>query len=87
MLVEVHVTVREGVLDPQGKAVQGGLHDLGYGEVQQVRVGRYFQLTLDPVWVASRPREAVLARVREMCSRLLANGVVEDFRVTLPGGA
>jgi phosphoribosylformylglycinamidine synthase len=78
ILARVYVTPKRGILDPQGKAVQHSLHSLGFPEVGDVRVGRYIELRLREV-----TKEAAAGRVREMCERLLANGVIEDFRVEL----
>ena len=72
---KVYVTPRTSVLDPQGKAVSGALHSLGYGEVEDVRVGRFLE-----VRVSGGDRAAVTARVEEMCKRLLANPTIEDYR-------
>jgi phosphoribosylformylglycinamidine synthase subunit PurS len=74
----VYVTPKQGILDPQGKAVQQALHALGFGEVGDVRVGKYIELKLRDV-----TPEGARERVRSMCERLLANGVIEDFRVDL----
>lgn len=71
----VYVTPKAGVLDPQGKAVQHSLHTLGYPEVGEVRIGKYLEMALVEV-----SRESAEARVREMCERLLANRVIEDYR-------
>jgi phosphoribosylformylglycinamidine synthase len=76
LLARVYVTPKRGILDPQGKAVAGSLHALGFGEVADVRVGKYIELRLRDI-----TGDAAAARVREMCERLLANGVIEDFRV------
>jgi phosphoribosylformylglycinamidine synthase len=76
VLARVYVTPKRGILDPQGKAVQQALHALGFGEVQDVKVGKYIELRLRDATQA-----AAGGRVREMCERLLANGVIEDFRV------
>jgi phosphoribosylformylglycinamidine synthase subunit PurS len=78
ILARVYVTPKRGILDPQGKAVQHSLHALGFAEVQDVKVGKYIELRLRDV-----SRDAATARVRAMCERLLANGVIEDFRVEL----
>ena len=78
MLARVYVTPKRGILDPQGKAVESSLHALGFGEVQDVKVGKYIELRL-----ADGTPETASVRVREMCERLLANGVIEDFRVEL----
>jgi len=71
----VYVTPKDGVLDPQGKAVQQSLQALGYPEVGEVRIGKYMELELADV-----SHESAETRVREMCERLLANQVIEDFR-------
>jgi phosphoribosylformylglycinamidine synthase len=81
LLARVYVTPKRGILDPQGKAVQHSLHTLGFGEVADVRVGRYIEIQL-----RDASPDAATARVREMCERLLANGVIEDFRVELGEG-
>ena len=73
--VLVYVTPKDGILDPQGKAVQQSLQALGYPEVGEVRIGKYMELKL-----ADISRESAETRVREMCERLLANRVIEDFR-------
>jgi phosphoribosylformylglycinamidine synthase len=72
----IYVTPKRGILDPQGKAVQQGLHALGFGEVAEVRVGKYVEMRLRDV-----SRDAATERVRAMCDRLLANKVIEDYRV------
>jgi phosphoribosylformylglycinamidine synthase len=76
LLARVYVTPKRGILDPQGKAVAGSLHALGFDEVADVRVGKYIELRL-----RDQARDAATSRVREMCERLLANGVIEDYRV------
>ncbi len=74
--VAVHITPRRGILDPQGKAVAGALHALGFASVADVHVGRHIIVELD----AADERAADLA-ARAMCERLLANPVTEDFEV------
>ena len=76
LLARVYVTPKRGILDPQGKAVQQALQTMGFGEVQDVRVGKYIELRL-----GRADLEAARARVAAMCEQLLANGVIEDFRV------
>jgi phosphoribosylformylglycinamidine synthase len=78
ILARVYVTPKRGILDPQGKAVRQALHALGFGEVGEVKVGKYIEVRL-----REGTPEAAAARVREMCERLLANAVIEDFRVEL----
>ena len=75
MLAKIHVTFKEGVLDPQGKTVHHALTDLGYDEVLDVNIGKYLEIKLD-----SASKEEAEIRVREMCERLLANTVIESFR-------
>jgi len=78
MRARVYVTLKPGVLDPAGKAVAHGLHGLGFPEVQEVRLGRYLELEVEET-DAARAK----ARVEEMARRLLANTVMENFRVEL----
>lgn len=82
MSAKVFVTPRRGVLDPQGSAVTGALHALGFGEVGAVHVGKYFEIELN-----TTDREAAAARVHEMCRTLLVNGVIEDYRLEIDGAA
>jgi phosphoribosylformylglycinamidine synthase len=76
----VFVTPKRGILDPQGKTVQQSLHALGFTEVGDVRVGKYIELRLRDTTPAKADE-----RVRAMGERLLANGVIEDFRVEIAG--
>jgi phosphoribosylformylglycinamidine synthase PurS subunit len=78
MLARVYVTLKPGVLDPAGKAVERGLQALGYANVGSVRLGKYVEMSVDE----ADPARAK-ARVEEMCKRLLANTVVENFRVEI----
>ena len=77
---KVYVTIKQSVLDPQGVAVQGALHSVGFREVESLRIGKYMELELD-----TNDRNSAEARVREMCEKLLANTVVEDYRFELEG--
>lgn len=74
--VAVHITPRRGILDPQGKAVTDALHTLGFGAVQDVHVGRHVVIEVD-----ADDRAAAEKSTREMCERLLANPVIEDFEI------
>ncbi len=74
--VSVHIVPRKGLLDPQGKAVADALHTLGFSTVADVHVGRHLVIETS----ASDATHAE-ASVREMCSRLLANPVTEDFEI------
>lgn len=78
MRVKIFVSLKEGVLDPQGKAVERSLHTLGYQEVQGVRMGKYLEVNL-----SLNSRQEAEARLREMCERLLTNPVIEDYRVEI----
>lgn len=71
--VKVTVTLKPSLLDAQGKVVQGALQQLGYDGVEQVRIGKYVELVLSD--------DADLDnQVKEMCDRLLANPVIEDYQ-------
>ncbi|MDR4938751.1 phosphoribosylformylglycinamidine synthase subunit PurS [Rossellomorea marisflavi] len=72
--VKVYITLRESVLDPQGSVVKNALHSMEFTEVEEVRVGKYMELSI-PSTVKN-----VEAAVEEMCHRLLANPVIEDYR-------
>ena len=76
MKVKVHVTLKNGVLDPQGKAVSNALGGLGFSGVEDVRVGRYIELELD-----ARDPEEARQQGDEMCRKLLANTVIENYRI------
>lgn len=72
--VKVYITLRESVLDPQGTAVKQSLHSLRFNEIEDVRIGKYMELTIQK---SDRDVDTV---VKEMCERLLANLVIEDYR-------
>ncbi|WP_028401217.1 phosphoribosylformylglycinamidine synthase subunit PurS [Ectobacillus panaciterrae] len=72
--VKVFVTLRESVLDPQGTAVKGALHSLDFKAVQDVRIGKYMELTIE------NTVEDIDSMVKEMCEKLLTNVVIEDYR-------
>ncbi|UQZ34769.1 phosphoribosylformylglycinamidine synthase [Paenibacillus sp. PK3_47] len=74
----VYVTIKKSVLDPQGVAVQGALHSVGFQEVESLRIGKYMELTLD-----TDNRQEAEGRLKEMCEKLLANTVIEDYRYEL----
>jgi phosphoribosylformylglycinamidine synthase len=73
---EVLVRLRPGLLDPQGKAVEGSLPAMGWTNVSGVRVGRHVELTIE-----AEDEAAARAQVQEMARRLLSNPVIEDFQV------
>jgi len=74
----VHVFLKPGVLDVQGKAVEGALHHLGWPGVSNVRIGKVIELE-----IASDSREAAEAHVQSMCEALLANTVIEGYRAEI----
>ena len=75
----VHVSLKQGVLDPQGKAIGSALKGFGFEGLSEVRQGKYFEIALDGV----EDRDAAAESVRRMCETLLANTVVEDYRVDI----
>jgi phosphoribosylformylglycinamidine synthase subunit PurS len=74
--VSVHVIPRKGLLDPQGRAVADALHSLGFGGVKDVRVGRHIVIETE-----AQDMDEASQAVRDMCERLLANPVTEDFEI------
>ena len=78
MKATVHVFLKPGVLDVQGKAVESALHGLGWVGVGNVRIGRVIEFEL-----AAQDRAAAEAEVKAMCEKLLANTVIESYRVEL----
>ena len=77
-LARVYVTLKPTVNDPQGLTIKGGLHSLGFREVEAVRAGKYMEIRLNEA-----DRAKAEAQVREMCRLLLANPVIEDYRFDL----
>jgi len=80
MKAKVIVTLKKGVLDPQGKAAEESLHSLGFTEVSGLRIGRYMELNL-----TGTSRKEAENRLKEMCDKLLANPVIEDFEYEING--
>ncbi|WP_223478668.1 phosphoribosylformylglycinamidine synthase subunit PurS [Oricola indica] len=74
----VTVTLKSGVLDPQGKAIEGALHALDFSEVAKVRQGKVFDVELD-----TSDRAKAEADLKAMCEKLLANTVIEDYAVEI----
>ncbi|MFB3897575.1 MAG: phosphoribosylformylglycinamidine synthase subunit PurS [bacterium] len=72
--VNIYVTLKKSVLDPQGRAVQHALSSLGFKEVAEVRVGRFIQLQVE-----SKNKKELQKRVDKMCHQLLSNPVIEDY--------
>lgn len=73
---KVRVTLKEGILDPQGKTVLRALKSLGYEEVEGLRIGKYMELEL-----SGDDRKRLEERLEEMCERLLANPIIEDYQL------
>ncbi|MEK5186586.1 phosphoribosylformylglycinamidine synthase subunit PurS [Solibacillus sp. FSL R5-0691] len=72
--VKIYVTLKESILDPQGSAVQGSLQKIGYGEVSDVRIGKYLEVTIEDT---DRDIDTI---VKEMCEKVLTNTVIEKYR-------
>ena len=77
-LAKVYISLKQGVNDPQGLTIRGGLHQLGFDSALDVRVGKYMDIRVD-----EEDEAAARERVSEMCRQLLANPVIEDFRFEL----
>ena len=75
--IKVVVTLKPTLLDAQGRVVQDALHALGYANVEQVRIGKYMELEMT---ANGKDAPAIEAEVKEMCDRLLANPVIENYR-------
>ena len=76
MKVKVVVTLKSGVLDPQGKAIQQTLNGMGFENVKDVRQGKYFDIDID-----ESDEQKAKQSAEEICKKLLANQVIEDFKV------
>ncbi len=76
MKVKVIVTLKNGVLDPQGKAIQQTLNEMNYCNIDKVKQGKYFDIE-----VAIEDEKKAKAKVEEMCKKLLANLVIEDYKI------
>ena len=76
MKVKVVVTLKSGVLDPQGKAIQQTLNGMGFANVKDVRQGKYFDIDID-----ENDEQKAKLSVEEICKKLLANQVIEDFKI------
>ena len=75
---EIHVTLKQTVNDPQGLAIRGGLHSLGYDGVASVRAGKFIE-----VWLEAESAEEAQRLAEEMSDQLLANPVIEDYSVAI----
>jgi len=77
--VEVIVRLKQNLLDPQGKAVEGAMNNLGYVDIENVRAGKFFEFDL----TSSLERKSAELKADDICSKLLANPVIEDYNFTL----
>jgi phosphoribosylformylglycinamidine synthase len=77
-LARIDVTLKPTVNDPQGLTIKGALHSLGFTDVDSVRAGKYMEVRLE-----AKNKKAAEKQVSEMCSKLLANPVIEEFRFEL----
>ncbi len=77
-LAKIYVTLKPTVNDPQGRTIAGGLKSLGFDSVADVRAGKYLEIRL-----TERERRGAEAKVRDMCDKLLANPVIEEYRFDL----
>ncbi len=78
MKARIHVTLKPGILDPQGKAIEHALASLGYTSAENVRVGKYLELDLKET-----ARDKAEVQVKAMCEKLLANTIIEEYRYEL----
>ena len=78
MKARIRITLKTGVLDPQGKAIEGALSSLGFAGIDNVRQGKYIELD-----IAAKDRAAAEAEVKAMCERLLANTVIENYAIDI----
>ena len=76
MKIKVIVTLKSGVLDPQGKAIQQTLNGMGFANVRDVRQGKYFDIDID-----ENDEQKAKLSAEEICKKLLANQVIEDFKI------
>ena len=78
MKAKIHITLKNGVLDPQGRAIAGALHTMGFPQVEEVRQGKYIE-----VQVKETDRKKAEAAIEKMCASLLANTVIENYTFEL----
>ena len=76
MKIKVIVTLKNGVLDPQGKAIQQTLNGMGFESIKEVRQGKYFDIEVN-----ESDENKAKSQVEEMCKKLLANLVIEDYKI------
>lgn len=82
MKARIHITLKKGILDPQGKAIEHAMETLGFKSVYNVRVGKYLEMD-----VGETARDKAEAQVKAMCEKLLANTIIEDYTFELDSSA
>ena len=78
MLAKIYITLKKDVLDPQGSVIANSLKSLGFNNIEDVRQGKYIEIKLD-----SENEESANRQINEMCEKLLANLVIEDYKVEI----
>ena len=78
MKAKIHVTLKSGILDPQGKAIEHALETLGFKNAGNVRMGKYLELDVN-----EKDKSKAEAEVKSMCEKLLANTIIEEYRYEL----
>ena len=81
MKAKVYVTLKPSVLDPQGKAIHHSIESLGYGNISDVRQGKYFEIALE----GDVEQDEARKEIEQMAADILANPVIEDYRVEIEG--
>mgnify|MGYP001231916925 FL=1 len=76
MKIKIIITLKESVLDPQGKVVQQALNGMGFKNVNEVRQGKFFEINID-----EKDKKKAEEKADEMCKKLLANLVIEDYKI------
>ena len=76
MKIKIIVTLKNGVLDPQGKAIQQTLNGMGFDNIEEVRQGKYFDIEIN-----EKEESKAKSKVDEMCKKLLSNMVIEDYKI------
>jgi phosphoribosylformylglycinamidine synthase len=79
MKAHIHITLKKGVLDPQGKAIENALKTLGFDQVKNVRQGKFIEIELD-----EKDPEVAEKQVSKMSEQLLANTVIENYQIDIP---
>ena len=79
MKAHIHITLKKGVLDPQGKAIENALKTLGFDQVKNVRQGKFIEIEID-----EKDPEVAERQVSEMSEQLLANTVIENYQIDIP---